>query len=124
MGGGDGNSGPTLQEQQLQTAQALTTANLNLQENQQRKSILNAMMGTRVFRGSALSRALVGNTPGQGGENATGAPSASQVNNQVIAPTSQTSLVDGRNDVVPGSSSDGAGSIAAGRSGTSGGARR
>lgn len=64
MHGGGGGSGPTLQQQQLQTAQALTNANLNLEENSQRKAILNAMQGTRVFRGSALSRAVAGNTPG------------------------------------------------------------
>lgn len=79
MGGGGGGSGPTLQQKQLETQQALTTANLNLQENAQRKSILSAMMGTRVFRGSALSRALAGNTPGTGGEQAAPAPSAAQV---------------------------------------------
>lgn len=79
MGGG-GGGGPTLQQQQLQTAQALTNANLNLEENSQRKAILNSMMGTRVFAGSALSRALRGNTPGTGGESGP-APSATQVNN-------------------------------------------
>lgn len=93
MGGGDSNSGPTLQEQQLQTEQALTNANLNLQENQQRKSILNAMMGTRVFRGSALSRALVGNTPGQGGDESGPAPSRAQVS-PMVAPAEQGSLLD------------------------------
>src|SRR5271170_4801813 len=65
MGGG-GSSGPTKQQQDLQTEQALTTAQQNLEENEQRKVILNAMQGTRVFRGSALSRAIAGNSAGLG----------------------------------------------------------
>lgn len=81
MGGGGGGSGPTVQQQQLETQQALTSANLNLEENAQRKAILNSMMGTRVFRGSALSRAVRGNTPGNGGEAAAPAPSKSQLTN-------------------------------------------
>ena len=92
MGGGGGGSGPTLQQQQLETQQALTTANLNLQENAQRKSILNAMSGTRVFRGSALSRAVAGNNdvgpP-------TGAPSKAQTS-AAAGPTVTTSLFDPR----------------------------
>lgn len=95
MGGGGGSSGPTVQQQQLQTEQALTTANLNLEENSQRKTILNAMQGTRVFRGSALSRALAGNTDGSGA--ATGGPaSAAQTNPSVIAPAA-TSILDSTN---------------------------
>ena len=90
MGGG-GGSGPTLQQQQLETEQALTTANLNLEENSQRKSILNAMSGTRVFRGSALSRAVAGNNdvgpP-------TGAPSKAQQTAQTATPAVTTSLLD------------------------------
>lgn len=95
MGGGGGSSGPTVQQQQMETQQALTSANLNLEENSQRKSILNAMMGTRVFRGSALSRALRGNTPGSG--EGTGPASASQTDSSV-APitTGQQSLLDQR----------------------------
>jgi hypothetical protein len=62
--------GPTAQQQALQTEQATTNANLNLEENEQRKVILNAMQGTRVFRGSALSRQIASNTAG------TGTPSA------------------------------------------------
>ena len=93
MGGGGGGSGPTLQQQQLETAQALTTANLNLEENAQRKSILNAMSGTRVFRGSALSRAVAGNN--DVGPPA-GAPSKAQQNAQVASPTVSTSLLDTR----------------------------
>lgn len=104
MGGG-GSSGPTLQQQQLQTEQALTTANLNLEENSQRKSILNGMLGTRVFRGSALSRAVAGNTPGTGG-GATGAPSASQLSGAVIAPQA-VSLLDARQSRASGSTPSG-----------------
>lgn len=112
-GGGGGGSGPTVQQQQLETQQALTNANLNLEENSQRKSILNAMMGTRVFRGSALSRAMRGNTPGGAEENATPA-SASQINsyNQIITkPTA--SLLDEQ--------SRGSGATPAGGAGASGG---
>ena len=54
MGGGGGSSGPTEQQLELQTQQATQTANLNLQENEQRKTILNAMQGMRVFRESAF----------------------------------------------------------------------
>jgi hypothetical protein len=95
VGGGGGSSGPTLQQQQLETEQALTTANLNLEENSQRKSILNSMLGTRVFRGSPLARAVVGNTPGQGGSNALPAPSASQHSGSMITPPT-VSLLDPR----------------------------
>lgn len=62
--GGSSNSGPTKQQQQLETQQAVTNANLNIEENSQRKAILNSMQGTRVFRGSALSRSLAGNDAG------------------------------------------------------------
>lgn len=95
MGGGGGGSGPTVQQQQLETEQALTTANLNLEENSQRKSILNAMSGTRVFRGSALSRAVAGNND-QGPP--TGAPSKAQMSTGSAAPATatQTSLFDPR----------------------------
>ena len=113
MGGGGGNGGPTLQQQQLESEQAITNANLNLEENSQRKSILNAMMGTRVFRGSALSRALRGNTPGNGG--AAGAPSRSQLNNS-SAPvvTNVASLLDPRDSRATGATpSGGAGASAA-----------
>ena len=107
FGGGGGSTGPTLQQQQLQTEQALTNANLNLEENSQRKSILNAMLGTRVFRGSALSRAVAGNTPGTGGDQLTGAPSASQTGqNQPSAPPA-ASLLDTRQSQASGSSGAG-----------------
>lgn len=93
--GGSGSSGPTLQQQQEMTQQALTNANLNLEENSERKSVLNSLQGTRVFRGSALSRALRGNTPG--GEEATGAPSRSQLNASDVPITpEQQSLLDQR----------------------------
>ena len=106
MGGG-GSSGPTLQQQQLQTAQALTNANLNLEENSQRKSILNAMMGTRVFRGSALSRALRGNTPGSANE-AAGAPSRAQLNaSEVPVVAAQQSLLDQRESNATGATTAG-----------------
>lgn len=91
-----------MQQQQLQTEQAMTTANLNLQENAQRKSILNSMFGTRVFRGSALSRAVVGNTPGQGGENAAPAPSSSQQSGGAMFSPTATSLLDARESAASG----------------------
>lgn len=112
MGGGGGGSGPTLQQQQLETAQALTTANLNLEENAQRKSILNAMSGTRVFRGSALSRAVAGNN--DVGPPA-GAPSKAQMTAGSAAPTTvSTSLLDTRKQQT------GTGATTAGGAGASG----
>lgn len=60
--GGGGSSGPTKQQQQLAAEQSITNAQLNLQENEQRKTVLNALQGTRVFRGSALSRSIAGNS--------------------------------------------------------------
>lgn len=112
MGGGGGGSGPTLQQQQLQAQQALATANLNLEENAQRKAILNAMQGTRVFRGSALSRAIRGDTPG--GE-PKAAPSAAQSNAGSLVPPS-SSLLDQR-----GSGSTPAGGTGASNVGDNGG---
>ena len=79
MGGG-GSSGPTKQQQDLQTEQALTTAQQNLEENEQRKVILNAMQGTRAFRGSALTRASAAN--GISGSTAPNAPAAPAPSNQ------------------------------------------
>lgn len=122
--GGGGSSGPTLQQQQLQAQQALTTANLNLEENAQRKSILNAMQGTRVFRGSALSRALAGNSNAPGAPQ--GGPSPTQINgyNQIIAPPTK-SLLDlqsrGSGATPAGGAGAGGGSAPAG--GIGGGAR-
>lgn len=120
--GGSSSSGPTLQQQQLQTEQALTTANLNLEENSQRKSILNAMMGTRVFKGSALSRAIVGNTPGTGGEQTTPAPSASQVNNGQESPiaSASVSLLDQRQAAAGATPAGGVGASAGTPSGIRG----
>lgn len=114
MGGGGGNSGPTLQQTQLETAQATTNANLNLEENAQRKALLNSMMGTRVFRGSALSRALRGNTPGVGGEGGTGPASRTQLNNgEAPVVANQKSLLDVRESNASGATSaGGAGSSA------------
>lgn len=113
-GGGGGNSGPTVQQQQLEKQQAMTSAEQNLQENEQRKTILNSMFGTRVFRGSALSRAVRGNTPGTGGATA-GPASASQVNASVVAPRSASLL-----DLVSGRST-GTGATPSGGAGASGG---
>lgn len=76
--GGGGSPSQTAQQIALQTEQGITNANLNLEENDQRKTILNALQGTRVFRGSALSRNIAGNEPLTGGTPAAGAPSASQ----------------------------------------------
>ncbi len=111
--GSSGSSGPTLQQQQLQTEQALTNANLNLEENSQRKTILNAMQGTRVFRGSALSRAVAGNNDDAGTPQP--APSNSQTNSygQLIAPSVTSSLLDDR--------VGGSGATASGGAGASGG---
>ena len=116
FGGGGGNSNPTPEQQALMTQQALTTASLNLEENSQRKSILNSMMGTRVFRGSALARQLRGNAPGVPGENAPPA-SQTQVNsyNQIIAPVTP-SLLDEQ--------AKGSGATPAGGAGASGGGGR
>lgn len=106
MGGGGGSSGPTVQQQQLETQQSLTNANLNLEENSQRKSILNSMLGTRVFRGSALSRALRGNTPGTGGETAPPA-SAAQTNDSAAVFVNQKSLLDARESNASGATAAG-----------------
>ena len=114
MGGG-GSSGPTLQQQQEMTQQALTEANLNLEENSQRKSILNALQGTRVFKGSALSRAVRGNTPGTGGEQNSPAPSATQIRgNEAPIAVDQASLLDTRQAAASGATgAGGAGASAA-----------
>lgn len=116
-GGGGGGSGPTVQQQQLETTQATANANLNLEENAQRKAILNAMMGTRVFRGSALSRAVAGNT---NEPNATGAPSGTQTrgNRAGSAINVNQSLLD------VAQAAAGSGSTPAGGTGGSGGGGR
>lgn len=125
--GGAGNSNPTPQQQELLEQQALTTANLNLEENSQRKAILNGMMGTRLFRGSALSRALRGNAPGSADA---GPPaSASQLNSygQIIGPVTPSLLdAQGSGSTPAGGTgaSGGGGRAAGGRSGPAGGGRR
>ncbi len=96
--------------------QAQKNAQLNLEENAQRKAILNSMQGTRVFRGSALSRAVQGNTPGTGGEQAAPAPSRAQLNSSIpLAVLGTTSLLDQRQSAASGNT-------AAGGTGASGGA--
>lgn len=77
--------GPTAQQQALQTEQATTNANLNLEENEQRKVILNAMQGTRVFRGSALSRQIASNSTGAGTPQAPPGVSGQQQNAPIRA---------------------------------------
>jgi hypothetical protein len=126
---GGSSPGPTAQQQALQTEQATTNANLNLQENEQRKVILNAMQGTRVFRGSALSRAIAGNTPGTGVPQAPGGPSGLQ-NAPLGTAAAGNSLLDQFGAAVPGSTGAsrgggvGAGGTAATRGGGVGGSGR
>jgi hypothetical protein len=91
---GKPNSGPTQQQQALSTEQATTTANQNLEENEQRKIILNAMQGTRVFRGSALSRSIAANRAGTEAPSAPPGPSSSQQNSPLRTPGAGTSLLD------------------------------
>lgn len=115
-----------MQQQQLEARQAITSANLNLEENAQRKSILNAMLGTRVFRGSALSRALRGNTPGTGGEENAPAPSRAQVNNATppVIFGQQLSLLDQRqsgNTASGNTTAGGVGGSGVANAGTAGG---
>ena len=100
---GGGSSGPTAQQQALQTEQATTNANLNLQENEQRKVILNAMQGTRVFRGSALSRAVAGNEPGTGAPQAPSGISGATQNAPLTTAAAGNSLLDQFGAAVPGS---------------------
>lgn len=115
MGGGGGGSGPTVQQQQLETEQALTTANLNLEENSQRKSILNAMQGTRVFRGSALSRAVAGNN--NDGAPLQGAPSKAQTSSGAAPPATGASLFDPRTGKQAAASATTAGGVGASEQG-------
>ena len=92
---GGGSSGPTQQQQDLQTEQALTSAQLNLEENEQRKVILNAMQGTRAFRGSALTRAVAGNGGSSTSPTAPAAPAPSnQQQNYGAIFTNSGSLLD------------------------------
>jgi hypothetical protein len=86
--------GPTAQQAALQRDQATTNANLNLEENEQRKVILNALQGTRVFRGSALSRSIAGNSAGVGTPQAPPGPSQAQQNAPIRAGVAGSSLLD------------------------------
>ena len=125
---GGSTPGPTAQQQQLQTEQATTNANLNLEENEERKVILNAMQGTRVFRGSALSRQIASNQAGTVAATPPSAPSSSQQNAPLRTAGAGTSLLD-----VPGASptgglavqgqpsSAGRGAVGAGRGAAGGG---
>ena len=109
---GKPNSGPTAQQQALATSQATTTADQNLEENEQRKIILNAMSGTRVFRGSALSRSIASNRAGTEAPSAPAGISGQQQNSPLRTPGAGTSLLDGPfGATVPGSS---AATVAAG----------
>ena len=118
--GGGGGSGPTAQQQALQTEQALTNANLNLEENEQRKVILNAMQGTRVFRGSALSRSIAANRDETGRITAPPGPSQQQQNAPLRTPGAGTSVLDLTTGGGTGSSTGG-GTTAGGRGGSPGG---
>jgi hypothetical protein len=122
---GGGSPGPTAQQQALSTEQATTNANLNLEENEQRKVILNAMQGTRVFRGSALSRQIAGNTAGAGTPQAPPGPSPSQQNAPLRAGVAGASLLDipGSGAATPAgpSAAAGQGATPGGRPGGSGG---
>ena len=113
--GGGSTPGPTPMQQALQTEQATTNANLNLEENEQRKVILNAMQGTRVFRGSALSRQIASNTAGTGTPSAPPGVSGQQQNAPLRAGAGG-SLLD-LAGAAPGSStpSTGAGATPTGR---------
>ena len=91
---GGGTPGPTAQQVAEQTMENTQNANLNLEENEQRKVILNAMQGTRVFRGSALSRQIAGNSAGTVAATPPSAPSSSQQNAPLRTPGSGTSLLD------------------------------
>ncbi len=115
LGGGGGDSKPTAQQQALINQQALTTAELNDQENDQRKSILNSMMGTRVFRGSALSRQARGNAPGTADTGGPASPSQLNSYGQIIGPVTP-SLLDQQ--------ARGSGATPSGGAGASGGGGR
>ena len=94
FGGGGTPSGPTPQQVALQTEQAVTNAQLNLEENEQRKTILNALQGTRVFRGSALSRSAASTTAGTQQPFAPPAAPSSSQQSPVLAPVVSRSLLD------------------------------
>ncbi len=120
--GGNSNSGPTLQQQQLQTEQALTNANLNLEENDQRKVILNSLSGTRNFRESALSRSVRGNNDNPGAPIAGGPGTSQQINTYgQITTTPSVSLLDYVNSGGSQGSAGTTGSTGGGRGGAGGG---
>lgn len=114
MGGGGGGGGPTLQQQQLETQQAVTNASLNNEENLQRKTILNSMQGTRVFRGSALSRQLAGNTPGAAAGNPAPGPATPTGSGSFLFGRTQKSLLD----LAPGSGATPSGGAGTSNAGT------
>jgi len=115
------SSGPTAQQQALSAEQAVTNANLNLQENEQRKVILNAMQGTRVFRGSALSRQTATDREGTGTPMAPPGISGSQQNAPLSAARAGTSLLDEQTGAVGSGTVSGAGGGAGGAAGGGGG---
>ena len=92
FGGGGSSSGQTAQQTALQTAQGVTNANLNLAENEQRKTILNALQGTRVFRGSALSRQSASDTAAPAATPQ--APSDAQASGTLRTAAAGTSMLD------------------------------
>jgi hypothetical protein len=112
--------GPTPQQQALLTQQAMVNANLNLEENAQRKTILNAMNGMRVFRGSALSRAVAGNTPGVAAPPP--GPSPSQTRGYLFG-FGGRSLLDLGTGATPAGGAGASGGTAAPGGGAGGGAR-
>jgi hypothetical protein len=112
--------GPTAQQQNLQTLQATTSANQNLEENEQRKVILNAMQGTRVFRGSALSRSAASDTAASGPQTSpTGGISQSQQNAPLALVSAGASLLDEQG--MPGSATPGPATSGGSTGGISGG---
>ena len=120
--GGGGGSGPSAQQLALQTEQANTNANLNLEENEQRKTILNAMQGTRVFRGSALSRTTASNTATDTPALAPG-PSGQQYNAPLASAAAGTSLLDEQTGTTTGTAPGGTAGGGRGPSGGGGGGR-
>lgn len=116
MGGG-GSSGPTAQQQALQTEQALTNAQLNLEENEQRKVVLNSLQGTRAFRGSALTRSVAGNSTSSSSPTAPAAPAPSnQQQNYGALFSNSGSLLD--ENQVPGTQPQSLAGIGTGRAGS------
>lgn len=108
MGSSGGSSGPTKQQQELEAQQAITNAQLNVQENQQRKQIMQSMQGMRMFRGSALTRATASDTAATSGPSssaaAPGGPSRAQINNG-YGNAGNLNLFGGGSSILDGSSS-------------------